>query len=161
MFYAMIRRLAWGTMLAAVAFALTSVPPSAQADEGANSGGKPAAAKSRWSHKGLPRFYAKVVTPEQRETILKIQGEYAPKLDELKAKIKELRAQMDALTKERDGKIKAVLTPEQQKQIEEAEAKAQEKAQAKKDRRKAVAEPEKPAEKPADKPAEKAPDAPH
>ena len=152
----MIRRLACGTLLTAVAFAVVSVERTAWGADGVGSRQGLVAAKSRWKHKGLPRFYAKVVTPEQRDTILKIQEEYRPKIEAMQAKIDELKTQMKALTKERDGKIEAVLTPEQKKQVDEAAAKAKEKSQEKKDKKNAT-EPAKPADKPAEK--RKAPDA--
>jgi len=104
----------------------------------------------------LPKYYSKIVTPEQRDQILKIQEDYRPKLEALQTKINELKTQMQTLAKERDGKIEALLTPDQKKQIEEAAAKAKEKAQEKKEKKNAPAEPA----KPADKPADKAPDAP-
>jgi transketolase len=80
---------------------------------------KGAAAKRGEKSSGrLPAYYGKVkVTPEQREKILAIQKEYAAKID-------PLRKQLDALTKERDAKMEAVLTPEQQKQMEELKAAA-------------------------------------
>lgn len=65
----------------------------------------------------LPAYYAKVVTPEQREQIIKIQEEYQPRIE-------ALEAQLRALINERNEKIEAVLTPEQKKQIEEAKAAA-------------------------------------
>jgi Spy/CpxP family protein refolding chaperone len=75
----------------------------------------------------LPAHYAPVVTEEQRQKIYDIQEEY-------KAKIDPLEAQVKALTKERDEKIAAVLTPEQRKKVEEAETQAkQKKAPAKSD----------------------------
>ena len=65
----------------------------------------------------LPPHYAKVVDEKQREEIYKIQEEYQPKID-------ALQKQLDALKKERDDKIAAVLTPEQKKQLEDAAASA-------------------------------------
>jgi hypothetical protein len=83
----------------------------------------------------LPNYYADVVTEKQREEILKIQEEYKPKLD-------ALQAQLDALKKERNEKISGVLTADQKKKVEDAEAaaKAKKKTDEKKD------EPAKPAE---------------
>ena len=64
----------------------------------------------------LPPNYGKVVTDEQREKIYKIQDEYRPKIE-------ALRAQLKALLKERNEKIEALLTPEQKQKITEAKAK--------------------------------------
>jgi hypothetical protein len=85
----------------------------------------------------LPNYYANVVTEQQKDEIYKIQEEYKPKIDAAKA-------QLDALKKELNEKISAVLTADQKKKVEEAEAVA-----------KAAKKPEK--EK-ADKPADKTPE---
>jgi hypothetical protein len=87
--------------------------------------GQPAAKKSAKSSGRLPAYYAKVVGKEQREKILSIQADYA-------AKIESLRRQIDSLTKERDGKIAEVLTPDQRKQIDDLKAAAQASRKAKK-----------------------------
>ena len=68
----------------------------------------------------LPNHYSRVVTEEQRQNIFDIQEEY-------KAKIDPLEAQIKALTKERDDKVAAVLTPEQRKKVEEAQTQARQK----------------------------------
>jgi Spy/CpxP family protein refolding chaperone len=68
----------------------------------------------------LPKYYAKVITEAQRAKIYAIQDQYDPKIDALAAQLKALKAQ-------RDEKVKAVLTPEQQKQVEDATAKAKKK----------------------------------
>ena len=65
----------------------------------------------------LPAHYAQVVNEKQREEIYKIEDEYQPKIE-------ALQKQLDALKKERDEKISAVLTAEQKKQLEEAAVKA-------------------------------------
>jgi hypothetical protein len=65
----------------------------------------------------LPAHYAQVIDEKQREEIYKIEDEYQPKIE-------ALQKQLAALKHERDGKISALLTPEQKKQIEEAAAKA-------------------------------------
>jgi Spy/CpxP family protein refolding chaperone len=64
----------------------------------------------------LPAHYAQVVDEQQREKIYKIQEEYQPKIE-------ALQKQLEALKKERDEKISALLTVEQKKQVEEATAK--------------------------------------
>jgi hypothetical protein len=65
----------------------------------------------------LPAFFTKVVDQKQREQIYVIQKEYAPKIDELKAKLA-------ALIKERNEKIADVLTPEQREKLQELKAAA-------------------------------------
>ena len=70
----------------------------------------------RWHR--LPAYYAPVVTEEQRAAIYKIQEEYGPKIAALKEQIAALKA-------ERNEKIQAVLTPEQQQQVKEAKKKRQ------------------------------------
>lgn len=73
----------------------------------------------------LPNYYAQVVDQNQREAIYKIQQEYEPKLA-------ELRQKLDALTKERDAKIRAVLRPEQLKKVEQLQEEARKKRMAEK-----------------------------
>ena len=97
----------------------------------------------------LPNYYAQVVDKNQREAIYKIQQEYEPKLA-------ELRQKLDALTKERDAKIRAVLTPEQLKKVEQLQEEARKKREAAR-AKSAEGQPEKPKksepEKPVDKPS--------
>jgi len=85
---------------------------------------KPAAVKEVKTPRRLPSFFKEVVDQKQRETIYKIQEEYGPK-------IADLRAQLEALTKQRDEKIAAVLTPEQLKKIEDLRAAAKAKREPK------------------------------
>jgi hypothetical protein len=65
----------------------------------------------------LPVYFSKVVDEKQKSAIYRLQKEYEPK-------IAAAKAQLEQLTKERDAKITALLTPEQQKKIEEAKAAA-------------------------------------
>ena len=65
----------------------------------------------------LPPYHAKVVNDEQRDKIYKIQEEYGPR-------IKVLRDRLKMLLGERNQKIAAVLSPEQQEQVKEARARA-------------------------------------
>jgi hypothetical protein len=65
----------------------------------------------------LPAYYAKIVDESQKEKIYQIENEYAPKL-------KELTAQLKALNDEREQKIRAVLTADQQKKLDEVLADA-------------------------------------
>jgi Spy/CpxP family protein refolding chaperone len=58
-----------------------------------------------------------VVSEKQRETIYGIQAEYAAKIEVLETQLKTLKA-------ERDKRMAAVLTAEQQKKVEDATAKA-------------------------------------
>jgi Spy/CpxP family protein refolding chaperone len=114
----------WTTLaLLAILLACLARPTIGQ-DEGKAS--QPAAAKTAKKSRGrLPNFYRQVVDPQQRETIYKIQAEYAPK-------IAELQAQLEKLIKERDEKIAAVLTPEQRKRVEDLKAAARAKRQPRK-----------------------------
>ncbi|MHC4177839.1 MAG: hypothetical protein ACYSWU_10045, partial [Planctomycetota bacterium] len=105
-------RIAFCTTLASLAIVLACLarPTIGQDKEAA---AKPAAAKKAKKFRGrLPNYYGQVVDQKQRATIYKIQAEYAPK-------IAELKAQLEALTKQRDEKVAAVLTPEQRKKVEQ------------------------------------------
>jgi Spy/CpxP family protein refolding chaperone len=107
------RAVAW-LMLPMLAVALAAVSQTARGAEGKEPMKK---MLSRVRERGrLPPHYAPVVTAEQREKIYDIQEDYKTKIDALEAQVK-------ALGKERDEKIAAVLTPEQKKKIEEAQAK--------------------------------------
>jgi hypothetical protein len=105
-------RLASWIILVSLAVVLGAVEQSATAAEG------PAPVKKILGRKGrrLPAHYAQVVDEQQREKIYKIQEEYQPKID-------ALQKQIDALKKERDDKISALLTADQKKQVEEAKTK--------------------------------------
>src|SRR5204862_8308538 len=60
-----------------------------------------------------PKNYAKVgLRADQKQSIYKIQAKYDEEIEKLGAKIKELRAT-------RDKEVKAVLTPDQKKRLEE------------------------------------------
>jgi hypothetical protein len=99
--------------------------------------GQPAGRVVKKIRKGrLPNHYAEVVTEKQKEDIYKIQEEYKPKIDALKA-------QLDAVNKEMNDKISAVLTADQKKKVEEAEAAAK----AKSPKEEKAADPAKPTEK--------------
>jgi hypothetical protein len=74
----------------------------------------------------LPNYYRHVVDEKQRETIYKVQEEYAAKID-------ALRKQLETLIAERDAKVEAVLTPEQRKEVE----RLREEARAKRAKRRA------------------------
>ena len=78
-----------------------------------------AEAKKKEFRGRLPAYYGRVVDDAQRKKIYAIQGEFAPGIDALKA-------QLAALTEERNKQVEAVLSPEQLKTVEDfkAEAKA-------------------------------------
>jgi hypothetical protein len=58
----------------------------------------------------LPRYYSGIVTEGQRREIYRIQERFAEK-------IAEVEAQLEALKKERDEEIEAVLTAAQRKRL--------------------------------------------
>ncbi len=124
---------------AAVAIVLSTTLPAVAQDgptaklETPQAGETQAPAKKTRKFRGrLPAYFAKVVDDEQRKAIYAIQKEYKPKINELKA-------QLAALTKERDEKILAELTPEQRGKVEAARKAAMDK------RRKTVKAKKKPA----------------
>jgi hypothetical protein len=59
----------------------------------------------------LPPYFADIVTPSQRKAIYALQERYAEQ-------IADLRTQLEALTRQRDSEIDAVLTPLQLKQLQ-------------------------------------------
>jgi Spy/CpxP family protein refolding chaperone len=65
----------------------------------------------------LPAYYGQVVTPQQREKIYSIQQSYAERIEALQAQLKELQSKLDS-------EVKAVLTAEQVKKVEELAAAA-------------------------------------
>ena len=129
------RALPWtGLALLTITLAWAGRPATGQEESGA----KPAAAKKAKKFRGrLPNHYRHVVDEKQRQEIYKIQEEYA-------AKIATLKAQLKAMSKERDEKVLAVLTPEQQKKVDELAAAAK----AEREKKKAAKE-KPPAEPPA------------
>jgi hypothetical protein len=110
------KRLARGTTLILAVVALAALEPSAWGAEDGTPVKKPVGK----SYRRLPAYYGSVVNEKQRENIYKIQEEYQPKIELLKK-------QLDALKKERDEKISAVLTEEQKKRVKEAAAKGKRK----------------------------------
>jgi Spy/CpxP family protein refolding chaperone len=108
-------RIVFWALLISLSAALTSADRPAFADGPI----KKVVKKERASRGHLPKYYANVVTEEQREKILKIQEEYKPKIEALQAQLKVLK-------KEQDDKISAVLSEEQKKKVEEAKAKEKE-----------------------------------
>jgi len=118
-------RMGIGNLLSCWAVMAAMAAPPAYTQEKAPNAPK-AAAKKGDSGKGeqrrgiLPPYYRNVVDEKQREAIYKIQEEYAPK-------IANLKSQLESLTKDRDAKIAAVLTPEQRKKVEQLQAEAKDK----------------------------------
>ena len=107
-----------GSLLLATVLAWTALPAPGQ--EAAAEPKPPAGQKAKKFRGRLPSYYPQVVDEKQRETIYKIQEEYA-------SKIADLKAQLAAITKQRDEKVIAVLTPEQLNKIEQLKAEAQQK----------------------------------
>lgn len=111
----MMNKLLFKTAILAVSLAMAAVGLTAS---GPLSGQEQAEKAAKKAPRGrLPNYYAKVVTPEQREKIYAIQQQYAPKIAALQKQLQELLAQ-------RAKEIEAVLTPEQLKQVQEAAAAA-------------------------------------
>jgi len=106
----------WSVLAAAAIVLATGVPPAPGQDSDAPAKAAPAEKAKKFKGR-LPAYYGTVVDDKQRQAIYDIQEEYAPK-------IAELKAQLEALMKERDEKVEAVLTPEQLQKIEEAKAAA-------------------------------------
>jgi len=117
-------------VLACFALVCLMAASIASAAEAESSKAAAPAAEAKGPRGRLPAYYAEVVDEKQRAAIYSIQQEYAER-------IKQLRSQLEAVTKERDQKILAVLTPEQQKKVAElAEA-----AKAKRERQREGAAP--------------------
>lgn len=79
-------------------------------------GDEPPAKEARRVHNRLPPHYAGVVDEEQREAIYKLQDEYKPK-------IQAMQAELNALRKEMNEKVSAVLTADQKKKVNDAAGK--------------------------------------
>ena len=103
------RVLCW-TTLVSLAVAFAAMEQRALGDD-------PPVKKAKRVHCRLPAHYADVVNEKQREEIYKLQEEYKPK-------IQAMQAQLNALRKNLDEKISAVLTADQKKKVEEAAGKA-------------------------------------
>jgi len=93
-------------------------PPAAETAAPQPAAAEAAAPQPKNPFRGrLPAYYGRVVDEKQRAAVYEIQKEYAPRIDALKT-------QLAALTKERDEKVVAVLTPEQRAQVEQTKAAA-------------------------------------
>jgi hypothetical protein len=141
---AMRRRVA--RLLVVIAAVLVLVLPQGQGhgQEKGKAGKKPAAQKNPADPKPaakkpgpeedepsgrLPPYYKDVVDDKQRDQIYSIQAEYADRIERLKRQLAELEEQ-------RDGRIEAVLTPQQKAKVEAARAEAKSKKAAKKSKQK-------------------------
>ena len=104
------------------ALAVNTTPESVLAQDAkpaaAAAAKKPAKPRGR-----LPAYYGEVVDAAQREKIYAIQQSYAERIAALQAQLKDLNEKMDA-------EVKAVLTPEQQKKLDELSAAAKARRQA-------------------------------
>jgi TolA-binding protein len=101
--------LPWCALLALL---LTTASGSLSAQEAA------APTKARAKPRGrLPAYYAQVVSNLQRERIYKVQQSYSEQIEALEAQLKDLQTKMQT-------EIRGVLTPEQQKKIDELTAAA-------------------------------------
>ena len=107
--------------VAILAIMLATTPQWAVGQKAANKAPTKAKASAKAKAKAprgrLPAFYGQVVDESQREKIYSIQKEYRPKIDDLKA-------QLALLLKQRNEEIAAVLTPEQQKKLEQVQREA-------------------------------------
>ena len=110
-------RAAIASVLATAVIVLVAGLPVVPAQESEAPAKAAPAEKAKEFRGRLPAYYGTVVDDKQRQAIYDIQKEYHPK-------IAALKAQLEALIKERDEKIEAVLTPEQLNKVEEAKAAA-------------------------------------
>lgn len=86
-------------------------------DAAAKPDAKPAVKKRAKPRGRLPAHFGKIVDPQQREAIYKLQSEYAPKIE-------ALRAELQALLAKRDADVESVLTAEQKEKLAELRAAA-------------------------------------
>lgn len=107
-----------GSLLLATVLMWTALPAWGQ--QAAAEPKAPAAEKAKKFRGRLPSYYRQVVDEKQRDAIYKIQEEFA-------SKIADLKAQLAAITKQRDEKITATLTSEQLEKVEKLKTEALEK----------------------------------
>lgn len=105
------RRLALATAMTLLTVAVAMIEQTVSATEESAPARKTSVSKGRH----LPAHYRSVVNEKQRQDIYKIQEEYEPR-------IRVLQDQLNALKKERDEKISALLTAEQRRLVKEAAA---------------------------------------
>jgi hypothetical protein len=104
-------------VFAAMAMVLASTPQKMFGAENDAAATNKTTKNARQSWRRLPRYYSHLVSKEQTEKIYAIQDEFHPKIE-------AAQKTLDDITKQRNDKISAVLTPEQQKQVAEATAAA-------------------------------------
>ena len=107
----------WCTVAASVAIVLSGATQWAVGEDKEPQPKQTVVEKAKKPRGRLPGFYRHVVTAEQRKQIYTIQAEY-------RDKIAALRAQLKAITNERNEKIAAVMTPVQLKRIKALRAEA-------------------------------------
>jgi len=132
------RRVGWGIGIAAIAWGLLTIEPSAgdaaPAAEEAKPASKAVAAKGKGKRgPRLPAYFAAVVTEEQRAKVLEAQAEFTA---DIQAKRKELNSLID----QRDTALMKLLKPEQRKAVEQARAEAKARRAAASAERKSAAE---------------------
>jgi hypothetical protein len=110
-------------MLAGPALAQEKAAAKGDAKAAARGDEKAPGQKARKPSVRMPMYYGEVIDSAQREKIKAILVEFSPKINTLKA-------QLEALIKERDETVAAVLTPEQAKKVEQLKAAAQAKRKA-------------------------------
>ncbi len=111
----------WGLLFSAVTVVALGYASHVSAAEKADaSEAKSSSAQSRTANKPIadeqraprmPAHFNKVIDAAQREKIVALLEQYGPK-------IQQMRAELEALTAERDEALFGVLSPQQQKQVE-------------------------------------------
>ncbi len=102
-----------------VALALLLATPSFAQQAATNDPPKPAADRKKPAGR-LPAYFAAVVTPQQRETIYKLQADY-------EAQLEKLRAEMAKLIAERSREVEQVLDAGQLAEVNKKREEAQKK----------------------------------
>jgi hypothetical protein len=112
--------------------------------------GAPAVAKGKKATNRLPANFGKLgLSPDQRKRLFAVQDTYEMQIDDLEAKLKELK-------EKRDAEYEGILLPDQAKQLADIRAAAKKKAEDKK----AADKPNAGAAAPVAAPVEKKPEAP-
>jgi hypothetical protein len=107
------QRMRWSVAFVALALTASLAQQSLRGEDPAAKPEAKPSAKERAKPRGrLPANYGKVVDPLQKEKIYGIQEQYEPKLEALRAQLKDLVAK-------RDAEIDALLTAEQREKVKE------------------------------------------
>lgn len=107
------QRMRWSVAFVALALTASLAQQSLRGEDPAAKPEAKPAAKERAKPRGrLPANYGKVVDPLQKEKIYGIQVQYEPKIEALRAQLKDLVAK-------RDAEIDALLTAEQREKVKE------------------------------------------